>query len=150
MQTSKTLRLFLLLCGFIATAIGAAITFIPAQFHAGHGFDLAGNANLASEVRASGAALMTLGLMITSGAFVARLATAATALTAAVYSSYGAARLVSLAVDGAPDSGLLQAMGLELLIGAVALLALARRLRAPGGQGRVSPVQSPEAVSPAS
>jgi hypothetical protein len=43
-----------------------------------------------------------------------------------VYLSYGLSRLLSMAMDGLPHSGLVSAAGIELGIGAACLLALLR------------------------
>ena len=125
-QPTKPHRFFLVVSGLIAAAIGGAILVAPAAFHASNGIELAADPSLMSEVRAPGGALLGLGLLMLAGGFMASLARVSTAVAAAVYLSYGLARLVSVAVDGVPADGLLLAAGAELLIGAIALAFVAR------------------------
>jgi hypothetical protein len=61
----------------------------------------------------------------------ARVATASTLLAAAMFLAYGAARALSIGIDGQPDGGMVTAMIAELAIGAASLAALvsARKAR---------------------
>lgn len=131
MQTTKKHRVLLVVSSAIATSIGAAILFAPAAFHASHGIHLASDPSLYSEVRAPGGALMVLGLLMAVGAFVRRFVAASTAIAAAVYLAYGGARLLSIALDGVPDAGLVGAAVVELVIGAACAVALVRAGRRP-------------------
>lgn len=132
MQPSLLHRSYLFLAGAVALGIGATLLFAPAALHGAHGIDVHANANLASEVRAPGAALFGLGALILGGAFRSALARTATTISALLYLSYGSGRLVSLLVDGAPSPDLLGAMAIEFVLGALALAFLAPRLaRAP-------------------
>lgn len=139
MNSNRITRLqqaLLILCGLVALAIGAALVFEPVTFHASNGIKLGDDASLMSEVRAPGGALMAFGGLMLSGAFVRALALPATALGAALYLSYGLARLVSIGLDGVPAPGLVGAIGVELALGlacaAVFLRASSRRSsRAP-------------------
>ena len=126
MQPTKTLRFLLVLSGLIAIGIGASILFAPAQFHATYGTELGTDANLLSEVRAPGGALLVLGVMMLIGVFVKPFTLASTSIAAAVYLAYGVSRLVSIALDGVPDSGLVGATAIELVIGAACAVALVR------------------------
>lgn len=131
MKNSKILKLVLSASGLIAIGIGGAILFMPAEFYAMYGIELANDASLASEIRAPGAALLVSGLLMLAGVFVAKFAFVSTVIATAVYSSYGLSRLFSMAVDGMPDSGLVEAAAFELFIAATCLFALQRyRLRA--------------------
>ena len=69
------------------------------------------------------------GLFVSAGAFADRLLLASTALAAGLYLAYGAARLVSLVLDGMPQSGILAATAVELLLGLLCLVALWRMSR---------------------
>jgi hypothetical protein len=126
MHPTKTLRALLVLAGLTAGAIGATILFAPAAFHATHGIELGADASLLSEVRAPGGALLVLGLLMLVGVFARSFTLASTSIAAAVYLAYGAARLLSLALDGVPDPGLVAAAGIELAIGAACAVALVR------------------------
>lgn len=126
MKTPLPLKLLLLASGLIASGIGAAILFAPAAFHAIYGIELGNDPSLASEIRAPGGALLISGLVMLTGVFVARFAFASTLIAAAVYLAYGLSRLLSIAIDGWPDSGLVEATIFELTIGTVSLFALLR------------------------
>lgn len=132
MQPTKTLRILLLLSGLAAIAIGASILFTPAQFHASNGIVLGTDANQLSEVRAPGGALLVLGAMMLVGVFVRSFTLASTSIASAVYLAYGAARLLSIGLDGMPGLGLVVATAVELLLGvlcAIALFRFAKRKR---------------------
>jgi len=123
MQPTRSLKTLLILSGLLAMGIGLTLVIAPSVIHA---TDLGTDANLLSEIRAPGGALVGLGLLMITGAFVSSLTTTSTLLAATVYLSYGLARVVSLALDGTPGNGLLVATGLELLLGFTALGLLVR------------------------
>lgn len=124
MQPTKLHRTYLFLAGLAATWIGFALVTDPHAFHATNGIELASAANAMSEVRAPGAALLAFGLLIGSGAFLRRMAHLATVTSAVLYLGYGFGRVVSYALDGNPGEGLLGAMAIEFVLGALALLCL--------------------------
>lgn len=122
LPSARVGRILLALCGLIAAGIGLAILFFPAAFHATHGIDLSpssglGSPSLLSEVRAPGGALVGLGLFMLIGVFSSSLFRPALTVAATVYLSYGGARLLSLGLDGTPDSALIGATILELILG---------------------------------
>ena len=129
MQISKLHRSVLVLSSLIAAGIGAAILLAPASFFASYGIELAADPSLFSELRAPGAALLALGLLMGVGAFVPPFALASTAIAATVYLAYGLARVLSLALDGVPDGGLVGATVLELLLGLTCLVLALRTWR---------------------
>ncbi|MHC4378333.1 MAG: DUF4345 domain-containing protein [Planctomycetota bacterium] len=104
MQPTKLHRTYLILAGLAATWIGFALVSDPHAFHATNGIELSSAANAMSEVRAPGAALLAFG--------------------AVLYLGYGFGRVVSVALDGNPGEGLLGAMAIEFVLGALALLCL--------------------------
>ena len=124
MHLTKKLRALLLVSALIAMGIGATLLVAPVAFHAGYGTDLGTNANLLSEVRAPGGALLALGITMLIGAFIARATVPALGIGAAVYLSYGLSRLVSMAADGMPHQSLVLATVLELVIGLLCAFAL--------------------------
>ncbi|GAA0825443.1 DUF4345 domain-containing protein [Streptosporangium amethystogenes subsp. fukuiense] len=126
------MRLILLVSGVVAVGIGAATLFAPAAFHGANGIELGSDAGLLSETRAAGGALLAAGALILLGAFVARLAFTATVVGAATYLAYGLSRLLSIALDGIPASGLVLAAALELIIGLACAFALVRDRRQGG------------------
>ena len=139
MTPTKPHRLLLFVSGLVAVAIGAALVVDPFAFHATNQIALGTDPSLISEVRAPGGLLLVLGLMILHGARRASFAVPATALTAALYLSYGVARLVSLAVDGLPATGLVVATGIELLLGVAAGWTLGRVLSRDRGPSCATP-----------
>jgi len=120
------LTAILLISGLLGTSIGAGLLLVPEMFHASSGIDLGGDVSLLSETRAPGGALLAIGALITTGAFVRSLRFTASVLASVVYLSYGLARVLSMVVDGLPSSVLVQAAALELVIGGVCLFALFR------------------------
>ena len=82
-----------------------------------NGVDIRHSVNLLSEVRAPGGALLALGALIGTGAFVSRLTFSSALMGAALYLAYGGARLVSVVVDGMPTTILVAATVLELGVG---------------------------------
>ena len=125
MKNSKVLKAILVVAGLVASVIGSSIVTMPETFYETNGIELAGNVSLLNEIRAAGAALLAMGLFIISGAFVSRLTFTSTLVAALLYLSYGLSRILSMAIDGLPAEGLLQAAVLELVIGLVCVFALA-------------------------
>lgn len=124
MKNSKVLKTILLISGFIASAIGTTILFSPGSFYATYGIALGDNVSLLNEIRASGGALLASGLLIMSGAFVDKMAFTAAVVSTLLYLSYGLSRVMSIAIDGAPVEGLIQAAVLEIVIGLACIYAL--------------------------
>ncbi|MFC1672870.1 DUF4345 domain-containing protein [Pseudomonadota bacterium] len=115
--------------GLIAIGFGGTILIAPEAFYATYGITLGHDPSQLNEIRASGGALLGLGLVIAAGAIWSQLTFASIVASSAVYLSYGLSRLVSLALDGSPNDGLIVAAVLELGIGVVSLFTLCRYLR---------------------
>ena len=113
MKNSNVLKAILILSGLIAAVFGGSILFAPVAFSAHNGIDMAGQVNLLNETRSAGAALMVIGLLILSGAFMRQLMFTATLVAMLMYLAYGMARLLSMALDGMPVSGLIVAAMVE-------------------------------------
>lgn len=126
MNGSRIHRTSLVISGLILLVVGSLLLLDPALMHASNGVDLGRDPNLLSEVRAPGGALLALGALIVAGAFLPRITYTASLVAALVYGAYGLSRLVSMAIDGMPGSGLVITAGLELVIGAVNFLLLWR------------------------
>lgn len=114
----------LLIAGATAIFIGSSILLSPDAFYAAYGISLADDVSLANELRASGGSVIMLGLLTLAGLVFSRFALASTLLAAAMFMAYGASRLVSLGLDGQPDTGLVTAMIAELVIGLAGVAAL--------------------------
>ncbi|MEV4712335.1 DUF4345 domain-containing protein [Micromonospora sp. NPDC049374] len=112
-------RVGLTVAGLVAIVIGGALLTVPATFHAGNGIEYAGNSSLLSEARAAGGSLLATGVLVTLGGYVRRLTFTAALVGAVVYLAYGLSRLLSMALDGPPATGLVAAMVVELILGAV-------------------------------
>ena len=130
--------MLLVVAGAVAVVVGAALLVAPVAFSDSYGMVLGTDASTLSERRAPGAALLVTGGLLVAGAFVQRLRFAAMLVGALVFLSYGAARVLSLVVDGPPSDGLLVAGAVELALGA-ALLGVLLRRAGGGGQGTGSP-----------
>jgi hypothetical protein len=116
------------LAGLTALVIGASILVAPHGFYASYGITLGHDPSLMSELRAPGAGLAALGLMMLLGNLNRTWLPVSIAVALAVYIAFPVGRLVSLAIDGAPSGGILVALCAELGIAAVCLLAFRRRL----------------------
>lgn len=123
-------RIYLIVAGLIGTALGTMILFAPAAFYASYGIAVAGQVDLLNELRAHGLGLLGAGFFIASGAFLPRLVMPAAIVAVAAYLSYGVSRLIGIAFDGMPSSGLQVATGIELAIGLFGLALLLRLRRA--------------------
>lgn len=135
MNRSIVSQLLLVVSGVVAVSIGGSILVVPEAFYAYSGITLAQDASLMSEIRAPGGALLGSGLLMLLGVFVPSFAAASLSIGATIYLGYGASRLLSMTVDGLPDSGLVAASCVELTIGGFCCLAL---LRAQASAGKSS------------
>lgn len=110
--------------GLLATGIAVAIFAAPDLFYAGYGIDVSTNVSLANELKAPAGTLLVAGLLMLAGVVKRRYAVMSLATGSVIYLSYGLSRLLSIAVDGFPNSALVSAAILELALGAVCLLSL--------------------------
>ncbi|MEM9572000.1 MAG: DUF4345 domain-containing protein [Pseudomonadota bacterium] len=120
-------RLFLALSGAMLALVGASILFVPHAFYASNQIELGVQPNLMSEIRAPGGLFLASGLVIVAGAFRSRLQQFALAICAISFGMTGLSRLVSLFFDGLPTASILIALGIELVVAAIALARLATR-----------------------
>ncbi|SPJ26134.1 DUF4345 domain-containing protein [Palleronia abyssalis] len=116
--------------GITALGIGAAIVAMPRVFYATYGIELGDNVNLLSELRAPGAGLAVFGALMLTG--IVRPAMRQTAIVAAmtVFLAYPAGRLAGIAFDGVPSPNILGALGFELVVAVICVLAFGHRFRA--------------------
>lgn len=119
-------RGLLLASGLIAAGIAATILFAPGAFYAGYGIDIGANVSLVNELKAPAGVLFLAGLLMIAGVFKSELTISSLATAAAVYLSYGLSRILSMAIDGVPHSGLVSAAAIEIAIGAICLVDLMR------------------------
>lgn len=109
----------LLISGLIAAGIAVTILFAPDAFYAGYGIDVSSNASLASELKAPAGILLIAGLLMLAGAVRTEFTITALGTASMIYLSYGLSRLLSIAIDGIPHSGLVSAAAFEIAIGLV-------------------------------
>jgi len=126
MKNSKVLKSILILSGLIAAGVGAAILFSPVAFYASYGIELGSDVSLLNETRAPAGALLAIGILIMSGAFVDRLVFTATVVSSLLFLSYGLSRVISIAIDGMPVEGLVQAAVLEIVMGLACVFAFVK------------------------
>lgn len=115
----------LVISGLCATGIAATILLSPDVFYASYEIDTAANRNLVNELKAPAGMLLVAGLFMLVGVGRTTLTAMSLATATLVYLSYGLSRLLSIAVDGVPHSGLVSATAIELIIGVGCLLAYA-------------------------
>ena len=121
----KTQKAILFISGALLIAVGAFILVSPDAFFSANNIDLGVNISLLNELKAPAALLLVAGVYIIVGVFVRRLTDAATWLSALIYLSYAASRFLSMAVDGMPAEGLVQAAVLEGIVGLLCLAMVA-------------------------
>ena len=114
-------RIVLALSALVAVAIASAILIAPDAFYTGYGIVVDDNPTLANELKAPAGALLLAGIAMFVGVIRAAYVPASLALAAAVYLSYGASRIVSIALDGLPHDGMVAAAGIEIAIGTACL-----------------------------
>ena len=119
-------RLFLGLSGALGAVIGLAILIVPHAFFATNDIVLGTDPNLMSEIRAPGGVLIAAGIIMMSGAALSSLIQLGLLTGAVVFSMYGISRLISLVLDGVPSAALVSALVIELIIGAIAALLIAK------------------------
>jgi hypothetical protein len=135
--SSYVIKALLLISGLLAAGIAATILFAPDAFYAGYGIDASSNVSLANELKASAGMLLIAGLLMLAGVIRTELAVASLGTATVTFLSYGLSRLLSMAIDGVPHSGLVSAAALEIAIGGICLIAF-MRLRKSGFAPRVA------------
>lgn len=114
--------------GLTAVGIGGMIMFAPHSFFASYGITIGTDPSLLSELRAPAAGLTAFGTMMLLGIWRSAMAQLAIAATLIVFLSFPAGRLVGLAVDGVPSSGIIAALLFEIAIAVLCVFAFRRRL----------------------
>ncbi len=141
---SRLAFVFLFLAGLLLLVIGGTILLAPHAFHAGNGIVLGNDPNLRSEIRAPGGLLVGSGILILIGAFRHRLRLFAVILTVLVYGSFGLARLLGLALDGMPATGIVAATVIELVMATIGLMMLRRSSAAASTEAAPQLAVSPD------
>jgi len=124
-------KLTLALAGLTALVIGLTILLAPNAFYAFYALELGPEPTLRSDLRATAGGLTLLGGLMLSGVMITRLRWAATALAGGVFFAYAGGRLLSLALDGAPHPGMVDAALIELALGLLCGVSLWLQSRSP-------------------
>lgn len=125
-KTTLYQRSLIGLAGVIAALIGIAITVFPVAFYASYDVLLPTDPNLLSELRAPGANLAVLGLIMLAGAFKSHWFATARLIGIAVFFAFATGRLISWGIDGTPNASILSALAIEVVMGVLLVLAKGR------------------------
>ncbi len=117
-------KALLLLAGALLILVSALILTSPVDFYASNNIELGSNVSLLNELKAPAGLLLAAGVFMISGIFLRSQADTALWLAALIYLSYAASRFLSMASDGVPSAGLVQAAALEGIIGLACLMVL--------------------------
>ncbi|MGD8349776.1 MAG: DUF4345 domain-containing protein [Gammaproteobacteria bacterium] len=126
-RLAKTQITLLLVAGALLILVAGYILAAPADFYAANGIELGPDPSLRNELKAPAGLLLAAGGFMLGAAFARRLADAATSLAALIFLSYALSRFASMAFDGMPAAGLVQAAALEGVIGLACLAVLMMR-----------------------
>ena len=123
-KLAKTRIALLLVAGALLILIGTLILASPADFYASNDIELGADVNLVNELKAPAGLLLAAGLFMIGAIFVRSQADTALWLAALIYLSYAGARVASIAFDGVPAAGLVQAAAIEAIVGIACLAVL--------------------------
>jgi len=123
-KLANTQKAILLVAGALLILVSGLILTSPADFYAANEIELGANVSLLNELKAPAGLLLAVGLFMIGAIFIQSMTDTATWLAALVYLSYAGSRFVSMALDGVPAPGLMQAAALEALVGLACLAIL--------------------------
>jgi hypothetical protein len=126
-KLAKTQTALLLVAGVVLILVGTFILASPVDFYASNNIELGANVSLLNELKAPAGLLLAAGVFMIGAIFVRSQADTALWLATLIYLSYALSRLVSMAFDGVPAAGLVQAAALEGVIGLACLAVLMMR-----------------------
>lgn len=126
-RLAKTQTAVLLVAGILLILVSGFILASPAEFYAANRIELGANVNLINELKAPAGLLLAAGLFMIGAIFVRSQADTALWLASLIYLSYAGSRFLSMAFDGLPAAGLVQAAALEGVVGLACLAVLAMR-----------------------
>ncbi len=119
------------IAGVTALGVGACIAAAPQAFYAGYGIALGPDPSLLSELRAPGASLAALGLIMLAGIVRPAWSPVSVVVALTVFLAFPIGRILGIAIDGMPSIAVLGALAIELIIGASCVLAFGRRAFVP-------------------
>lgn len=126
MKNSNVLKVILIISGIIGIAVGFELLLMPVAVYSSVGVDVSGQVNLLSDLRATGGAIFSCGIVILLGAFLSELKFSATLLSTILYLGYGLSRGIAMSLDGVPADKLVAVALVEITIGVLSLMALFR------------------------
>jgi len=126
MKNSNVLKVILIASGVIGIAVGIELLLMPESVYSSVGVDVSGQINLLSDLRATGGALFSCGVVILLGAFLSELRFSATLLSSILYLGYGLSRGIAMVIDGVPADMLVAVAFVEISVGLLSLMALFR------------------------
>lgn len=126
-RLAKTQTAVLLVAGILLILVSGFILASPAEFYAANRIELGANVNLINELKAPAGLLLAAGLFMIGAIFVRSQADTALWLASLIYLSYAGSRFLSMAFDGLPAAGLVQAAALEGVVGLACLAVFAMR-----------------------
>ena len=113
----------LAIAGLTAIAIGAFILVAPIAFYASFDLPLGSSPDLLSDVRAQAANLAALGVVMLAGIVRPEWSRVSVVVAFVVFLAFPLGRFVAIAADGLPSQSMLAALGFELAIAALCLVA---------------------------
>lgn len=135
MQQTRFQKITLGIAGITAFSIGSFILFAPQAFYAGYGIAIANDANMLSELRAPGAGLAALGMIMLAGIMRPQATPFSVMAALVVYLGFPVGRIVGLIADGVPGGSVLGALAIELVIAGLCVAAFGRsKLKTRPGQ----------------
>lgn len=132
-------RVLLGVASWTSILIGAMLVFKPHAFFEMNEVALGTHPNMLSEVRAPGGLLILAGIVMAAGAAYRDRTRTGLVTAVLVYGGYGLARVFSVVMDGWPSQSLVIAMVVELVIGALASVALMRFRQRPVARRHADP-----------
>ena len=123
MKVLKGFKVILIVLALTLVIFGGWRLVNPTGFYTFSGLELSDDAGLLSEVRGAGGVILISGLVVGLGAFRRAWSRTSVVLAALVFLSLGLARLLGIALDGAPGAEVMQGMAVELVLGGLALFA---------------------------
>lgn len=129
-----TQKALLFVAGALLVLVGTFIIASPTEFYASNKIELGADPSLLNELKAPAGLLLAAGVFMLGAIFVRGMAETALWLATLVYLSYAGSRFLSMAFDGVPATGLVQAAVLEGSVGLACLawLMISRIKVSPG------------------
>lgn len=116
--------IYLFFAGAILISIGSYIGFLPFDYLTQFFNKSELSLDSLSEIRGMGGSLFTAGIFLLSGALVKRIENTALILSALIYGSFSAFRMLGIILDGVPSQSIIIALTIEVVFTAIAFAML--------------------------